>query len=961
VALISLLFFLSGLSGLIYQVVWVREFGNLFGNTVYSASLIIAVFMLGLGVGSYVVGTWADRQDAARPESLLRTYGLFEVVIGLIGLAISAFLPHLGYVSALASSYSRDANGWYVLSASSYAARVAIAALLLTPITLLMGGTLTLLIRYSVRLDLEIGAWRIALLYGVNTAGAAAGAFLTDFVLVPAVGLQVTQWTAVLCNIAVGSCAFLLASRPSPGFTNGMSRLQPAAGFGLQKGNPGHDTSSSALAWTSLALALSGFAAMGMEILWFRHFTLLLGGFRAVFSLLLTVILIGIGVGSVVGGLLNRLIARPVQWLMVGEGLFVAATLFGLANADLRSILTVDAFLAGLAATPGDESGWARRTWELWLMARPILLEIGVPALVMGFTFPLANAVVQHAERAVGRRAGVLYFSNTIGAVCGSLAAGFLLLPMVGIQGSATVLTIAAGLTVIPLYVATRTGPDRAPAAPRGSIAAPVASTLIGGFAIALWLLLPSSFVITRAQIAPAEGQRQLDLVEGINEVVSVVEVASTGRMLLTNGHAMSSTTLMSQRYMRALAHIPLLSIDHPETALVIGFGVGNTTHAVTLHPSIRRVEVADLSRQVLAHAGYFSDANGDVLNDRRVVVYVNDGRQHLRMRREAAYDLIALEPPPIALAGVGALYSKEFYALARTRLKMKGYISQWLPAYQVPAETTLAMIRAFVDVFPQAVLLCGSNQELLLVGANDSRIEIDPNHLAIALADAPAVRSDLQRLGLGSVAEIVGTFVGSPQTLRDASRDHAPVTDDRPIQEYGARSRLSSGYQRLPASIFDLSQAAVWCPKCFVGAKPVPLAAGLDVYLAVLARVYRRASLATEGPGSFVDPPTRRLKQSSAYPGPVLGNVHDALGVALAAEGKFDEAVQEFREELRRDPNSAESHNDLGMALDSLGKLDEATEQFQQALALRPDFAEARHNLAAATATRGGHRQSGP
>src|SRR6266478_2930315 len=218
-ALISLLFFLSGLSGLVYQVVWVREFGNVFGNTVYSASLIIAVFMLGLGVGSYLVGNWADRQYAARPESLLRTYALFEVVIGLLGLVISAFLPHLGYVSALASSYFRDPNGWYVLSVSSYAARVAIATLLLTPITLLMGGTLTLLIRYCVRLNTDIGAWRIALLYGVNTAGAAAGAFLTDFTLVPAVGLQATQWIAVLGNVAVGVGALLLASRQSPTFS----------------------------------------------------------------------------------------------------------------------------------------------------------------------------------------------------------------------------------------------------------------------------------------------------------------------------------------------------------------------------------------------------------------------------------------------------------------------------------------------------------------------------------------------------------------------------------------------------------------------------------------------------------------------------------------------------------------------------------------------------------------------
>src|SRR6266542_5488666 len=141
--LLYLLFFVSGLSGLIYQVVWVREFGNVFGNTVYSASLIIAVFMLGLGIGSYVVGKWADRQYAARPESLLRAYGVFEVIIGAAGFTVSAVLPYLGSISALASSYARDSNGWYSLSVSSYAARVAISTLLLTPITLLMGGTLT--------------------------------------------------------------------------------------------------------------------------------------------------------------------------------------------------------------------------------------------------------------------------------------------------------------------------------------------------------------------------------------------------------------------------------------------------------------------------------------------------------------------------------------------------------------------------------------------------------------------------------------------------------------------------------------------------------------------------------------------------------------------------------------------------------------------------------------------------
>src|SRR5207302_3802869 len=197
--------------------------------------------------------------------------------------------------------------------------------------------------------------------------------------------------------------------------------------------------------------------------------------------------------------------------------------------------------------------------------------------------------------------------------------------------------------------------------------------------------------------------------------------------------------------------------MDRPERVLVIGFGVGNTTHAATLHPSVTQVEVADLSRDVLAHAGYFSDVNGGALADPRVAVYVNDGRHHLQMRPEASYDLVTLEPPPIGYAGMAALYSKEFYALARTRLSANGFLSQWLPAYQVPADTTLAMVRAFVDVFPQSVLLSGTYAELLMVGTTAAKIEIDPERVSRALQRMPAVQADLARLDLGSVTEIVG------------------------------------------------------------------------------------------------------------------------------------------------------------------------------------------------------------
>jgi spermidine synthase len=167
--LIHVLFFLSGLSALVYQVAWVRLFGTVFGNTLYSASLVVAVFMLGLGVGSLVTGIWADRRYASAPASLLRAYAWFEVAIGVMGLVIATLLPRLDDASALLSAYVREPSGWYVLSTGSYLARVGITVALLAPITFLMGGTLTLLIRYLVRRDLDTAGWRTATLYAVNT------------------------------------------------------------------------------------------------------------------------------------------------------------------------------------------------------------------------------------------------------------------------------------------------------------------------------------------------------------------------------------------------------------------------------------------------------------------------------------------------------------------------------------------------------------------------------------------------------------------------------------------------------------------------------------------------------------------------------------------------------------------------------------------------------------------------
>ncbi|HLG59188.1 MAG TPA: tetratricopeptide repeat protein [Vicinamibacterales bacterium] len=971
--MLQLLFFCSGVSGLIYQVIWVRSFGNVFGNTIYSASLVVAVFMAGLGAGSYLVGAWSDRRYATQPESLLRTYGYVELVIGLMGLAISALLPHLGQLSALVSTYSRDPVGWFALSATSYLARAAIVIVLLTPITLLMGGTLTLLIRHLVRSDLSGSGWRIAVLYASNTAGAALGCFLTDFTLVPAVGLQGTQMVAVGLNVTAGVGALYLASRkvrlpstplrPGKADTTRSRKVRQKAARTPVRLKPDRRP----LILTSLALAMSGVAAMGMEMLWLRHFSILLGGFRAVFSLLLTVILMGIGVGSLIGGVLNRRIPRPAEWFMAAQALFVVATLIGLATADARPIEAAAAFdptvggaigFAGAASTAS--SSVARALAELWFNARPILLEVGIPALLMGLSFPLANAVIQRAEDSVGTRAGALYLGNTVGGVAGSLAAGFLLLPSLGIQTSATVLAIVAAFAVIPLYfsglgtrdsgLAESAGSRIPDPGSRVSLVSVGASLLVAASALAVWMLLPSAHVNTRA-LHQLSGQEQLlTVAEGLTEIIAVTEVPGEGRRLLTNGHPMSSTSRLSQRYMRGLAHIPLLAMANPQSVLVIGFGVGNTTHAATLHPSIRRVEVADLSRGILSHADYFADVNHHVLGDSRVTVYVNDGRQHLQMQPESSYDLVTLEPPPIAYAGVAALYSSEFYELVRSRLKPGGYASQWLPAYQVPSHTTLAMIRAFIDVFPQAVLVSGAEAELLLLGVNDSRIEIDPAHLAAALARAPAVEADLRRLDLGSVREIVGAFVASPRTLHEATSGATATSDDHPMQEYDVRSLLNLG-EAVPASVVDLSQVASWCPRCFVDGATAPIVDGLDTYLGLLDLAYRASPSELARVRRLAGP--QRVIAGSAYLGAVVpesAEAHNLLGIAHASRGAMADAVSQFREALRLEPDSAVTHWHLGAALAATGAHQEALDHLRRSVELDPSNELAQNDLKALT-----------
>ncbi|MEM6552096.1 MAG: fused MFS/spermidine synthase [Planctomycetota bacterium] len=770
-------FALSGVAGLIHEVAWTRLLRLVMGSTTFSIATVLAMFMGGLALGGYYGGRWVDRR-----RDPLRLFAVLEVAIGVYCL----FLPWL--VDAIEPIYRaayRAEFGFVGLTVL----RFVLCGLLLLPPATLMGATLPVLTRWWVKSAGEMGR-RVGRLYAINTLGAAVGAAVTSFVLIPNLGLQITIFVGVACNWTAAAVGWWLHQRT--GFIPESSPPSEVSDHSHDKSRAKEGPSYGALALRVLLLGyvVSGLAAMVFQIAWTRVLTLLIGSSVYAFGLILTAFIIGLGLGALAYGPFSDRVRAPLARLGIFQ---IAIGLSALCVVPVFAWLPY--YLTGAIASAGGAF------WQVQALEFGLVLAITlVPTLLMGAAFPLVTQTYARRAPGVGQSVGTVYTCNTIGAIVGSFLGGFVLIPLVGIQNTLyAAVTLSLGVGVVYTLI------DPLRSAGR-RLAWAGAATVIGVaavFTIPAWEPERIGFApfIKAASLDPgAEFSRQdfeerlrrhetLYYHEGISATVMVRRTEGGVLDLLTNGRV-EAKSQGGELQQRMLAHIPMLLHPEPRSALVIGLASGITLDAASQHP-VQALDCVELSAGVIEATRYFAEANNNILENPRVNVILSDGRNHVALT-DRKYDVIISQPSDPATAGVATLFTQEFFEACYDRLNDRGLVCVWLKGSTVEPEVFRSIVGTFGHVFDDVGVWSVTREfsEYMLVGSR-GRMEID-----IATLDQRIRSSQLTEHLKPLQIHTMPQFLGYRLTGRDgaaAFAGDAPFhTDDLPRLEFTApRSAL--------------------------------------------------------------------------------------------------------------------------------------------------------------------------
>ncbi len=778
------LFFLSGATSLVYEVLWLRELILILGSTLFATSAVLSSFMGGLAAGSFAAGRLADR----RALSPLRVYGFLEIGIGLFALVVPWLFR--GLTPLFAAVWDAGASGSYL---GFSLAKVAGTLVVLLPPTFLMGASLPVLAR-QVADDPERIGGSVGWLYAVNTFGAVAGTYVAGFLAIPALGVRATSWATAAVNVSIGIAAIALsrvAARPA------------RAGGERTSARPSTSRTRLALA----VFASSGFVAMVLEVAWTRGLSLILGSSVYAFSLMLIAFLIGLAAGS----------AAVAAWLRRRPGV------------DLGSVLAVLLGAAGLLAyaTAFLFQAMPRLFGEIyfrgglgpdgWFAVQFLFgLAIMFPAtFASGGIFPVVLQMVARDLDTVGGAVGKAYSANTVGTIAGSLLAGFVVIPLLGVR--ATLIAVAAALLGLGLVASI--GLARGGRIARRALVAPLAAALLLVLLVRpSWntLLMNSGVYINVVDLEEGttwedflrfavRNTRLLFFREGLTSSVMVGEqpAANHNRFLSVNGKVEASTS-GDMETQTLCAHLPLLLHDAPQDVLIVGLASGITAGSAACHP-VRSIRVVEIEAAMVPAARHFSAANGNVLDDPRLVVSINDARNELTYS-DRTYDVIVSEPSNPWMTVASNLFTEEFFRLVRTRLRPGAIFCQWIQTYGLATEDLRSVVAAFRASFPQALLFeTFRGTDLLLLGS-DHPLRFDLDRVAGRMSEL-RVRMDLARVGTRNPVDLLPLLrLGGPEIERFAARAERNTDDNARVEFSAPRTLYAPTSEETLARIAELA-----------------------------------------------------------------------------------------------------------------------------------------------------------
>ncbi len=746
---VSILFFTSGFTGLIYEVLWMKELGLLFGNTAHAASTTLAAFFIGIGCGSFVLGKiLSSRQHP------LRIYALLEFFVAISALLYFQLTNLYNYFYPSIFEVLGSGHWGFII------VKFALALVILFPPAFFMGGTLPAISQYIVRHKTTLGR-SISVIYAINIIGASLGAFAAGFILPKYLGYTYSYLLAVIITCVVALAAYLYSHFYSS-ITSEIKTTNEKINIAI---------TSTGLSKTSILILafISGVITLGMEVLWTRMFSQVLHNSVYTFSTILIVFLVSLSLGSIVARILITRIKQHVTIILVlitCSCLLMAATpyIFIFATDNLTYF--------------GSTQNWMQYTLSVFALVSSVVM---IPTVLLGTIFPYLIKLCESQQLAAGEIIGNLASINTIGAVIGSILAGFIFLEIYGLWIS--IKLFAAIYLIVTIVMVLKNN--------RKNIR--VLSLQVFSLFIIFFLNFSALPFVTLHKINNV-AEELVEVFDGSAATVAVIKRLKSLRIKVNNFYSLGGTD--ARIHEERQAHLPLLLHQNPKSVYFLGMGTGITAGAALRHP-VENVVVTELIPEVIeASNKYFTEYLNNLFEDTRASVFAEDGRNYL-LGTDEKYDVIIADLFVPYKAGTGSLYSQEHYLNALNRLNKNGLYAQWLPLFQLSEEEFGIIANTMLQVFPQVTLWRGkfhpTKPIALLVGhTNPSTINLTSIETRISqVKDNSFTNNDKNKIAEGpyplTIDRFLQYYIGNISISHNLFKRYPVNVDDHPIIEYQA------------------------------------------------------------------------------------------------------------------------------------------------------------------------------